>query len=212
MKKIRLNSFETNSSSTHTLCLLEKGFDKSNPHIKLSNQYLNTNDYVVDFNNNKTLLIYQDDFSSRSEYRLVDDSKVKIKYFSQLLQVIKSRLIYYDDLDIVYNRNFTRKELCNIYNHLESNLLEYVQMEYGEDIEDFVSIYTEDSHFEIDLLFDIMNMNSTVEEINDIIDEILFNQNIVIFVHSDENDFPEEKFDNIKEISSEEVLKIRNSK
>ena len=190
MKTIRQNCFETNSSSTHSLCITPENWDKYCKNCDFDNPYDNYHVLVESelkplYGNYKTAIITTTNYYKRDkEFYLIQGDLHKIQF-------LLSSMISEGDIFTTNLSGNQLKKFQQIYKTINKYLKDTYQIDYIK-INQFENY--SDGHIIMDLCgWEWKDSNYSLEEIDKIVLKIISDDSIVFTCHSDETGpFPED--------------------
>ena len=210
MKTIRKGVFETNSSSTHSICITPEGWKKWNTGCDFDSPYkpISVEKLLDSINTSKIAKISTSNYYKRGdEYFLIQGSLEKCQF-------LLSCLSCYSNTFTAYLKGYQLEKIKSFYQaildffkntyEIYSIDVDYTEKYEESNIIDWLIGYYWKNEFE-----DIPGEEKfTREEIYDIVTKIITDNNIVFTCHSDEvGPFPDEigliKIDNLKNLLSE---------
>jgi len=184
MKKIRTGVFETNSSSTHSLCIIPKKWGRYNqkftsdetPYIPITYSIPMGKEYGK---YGKLCVI------TTSNYYKRDDGFFLIEGDLQKIQFIVSAMSHY--VCDAMNMSLQPKEI-ECYQAIERAIRKYIEKEY--DVRTF-QIEKDEIYNETDFVSEMISRYNTQpeytpEEVFNIVTKVISDPNIVFICHSDE--------------------------
>jgi hypothetical protein len=190
MKAIRQSCFETNSSSTHSLCIQPEGWSEYNKNCDFDNPYDN---YRIEL---KSLLEpkyydYQTAVITTTNYYKRGDGFYLIQGDLHKIQFLLSSMVSEGDIFTTTLKGNQLEKFQQIY----KTIAKYLKNKYGIDYIKINQFDTYSDGYIVNWLcgWDWQDSEFTLEQIEEIILKIISDDSLVFTCHSDESGpFPED--------------------